>query len=408
MPRSTATSSIRWHTNDHLKRLIAAEQFLHERVPFTPCKHPQRETSVSRGRDPGKRVKILSLIETMRHGGAETVATNTALALNQHDVRFVHYSNANNSAPHQPFLDRLQQAGLTVLDPHWSLLQQPAGRRQLLGDWRPDVVLFHWWKSHPLQAWIEQPADDDQQRPIFVCVLHHQGDPGGPRYDHYIAVSPSQVDQLQPQRRARTTLIPNGIELDRYPAANNRDHPDSADDGRFVIGRISSLRPGKIPPDWVGSASGFNIADAHWVIAGDGSQRAVLQQQARQLGVSTTFSFPGYISEQRRAGMLASFDVCCYVTGNMAEAHPLSLMEASAAGIAIVAEPRGGIPDIIEHGVNGLLGSSPAQIAGHLHRLRADRGLRSELGAAGRQRAVGFSLQRQIGQYSQLLNTLQA
>ncbi len=347
-------------------------------------------------------MKILSLIETMNHGGAESVATQLALGLSGHDLRFFHYSGANGCTGHPPFFERLKAAGTPVFDVHWSMLEGPQGRQELLGDWRPDLVLFHWWKGHPIRAWIEEMSKgDNDSRPVFVCVLHHQGDPDGPLYDHYVAVTPSQLTNLSAQKRKRTSLIPNGVDADPFADIKPR-----ALDERFVIGRVSSLRAGKIPRDWVLTAKRFAIPDAHWVIAGEGQLRAGLERQASGLEFNEEFSFPGYVNEERRSEILSGFDLYCYITGAMPEAHPLALIEAAAAGLPIVAEARGGIPDIVEHGVNGLLGSSISEIGTHLHRLRRDADLRRSFGAASREIAERFSVARQLSGYEALFAKL--
>jgi glycosyltransferase involved in cell wall biosynthesis len=100
---------------------------------------------------------------------------------------------------------------------------------------------------------------------------------------------------------------------------------------------------------------------------------------------------------------LKRFDVFCHVTSTAVECHPLALLEALAAGVPIVAEARGGIPEVVTHGVNGLLASTPGEIGDHLRLLRRDEVLRKRLSMGARGTAARFSLQRQLEAYRRLL-----
>jgi glycosyltransferase involved in cell wall biosynthesis len=74
-----------------------------------------------------------------------------------------------------------------------------------------------------------------------------------------------------------------------------------------------------------------------------------------------------------------------------------------AAGVPIVAESRGGIPEIVVDGENGLLADSIERVGEHLRRLRDDHSLRRRLSRGARATAEKFSLVKQISGYHQLL-----
>jgi len=84
-----------------------------------------------------------------------------------------------------------------------------------------------------------------------------------------------------------------------------------------------------------------------------------------------------------RSGLMQS-DV--FLLPSLWENCPYSCLEAMAAGRAIVSSDQGGMPELIEDGVNGLLARSgdPASYVGALEALIANRGLREQLGAAAR------------------------
>ena len=123
----------------------------------------------------------------------------------------------------------------------------------------------------------------------------------------------------------------------------------------------------------------------------------------RRSALEDHFELPGYVERERVPALLEGFDVFCHVTSTAVESHPLALLEALAAGVPIVAESRGGIPEIVTHGVNGLLASSTHEIGDHLHALRRDDALREHLSLGARRTAPKFSLARQLAAYRRLL-----
>jgi len=90
------------------------------------------------------------------------------------------------------------------------------------------------------------------------------------------------------------------------------------------------------------------------------------------------------------------------------EGMPISIIEAMAAGLPVAATTAGGVPELVEHEVTGLLvppGDTPA-LADALARLARDPCLRRELGGAARERARSFGVDRMIAAYAQLFEQL--
>ncbi|MGH7899420.1 MAG: glycosyltransferase family 4 protein, partial [Candidatus Binatia bacterium] len=334
-------------------------------------------------------MRILSVVESFGHGGAETVLTSLVLGLPEHEHRVVHFSGSNRLPCHRPFLDALERGGVRCDDRHWDSLNDRVGRAEALGGFRPDVVFFHWWGNDPWLRWIGPLGDVPLgQRPFFVCVLHHFGIRPAPVYDRYVLVSESQRPQLAPEARRRAVVIPNGVDLGRFPSARTA----RADGRDMIVGRLSRLADGKIPADWVRTATSFGLRDTRFAIAGDGDLCRRLERDARELNVEERFSFAGYVPRARVPSFLVGLDVFCYQTSTATECHPLALLEALASGTPVVAETRGGIPEIVTHGENGLLASSSDEIGEHLHRLRLEPDLRHRLARRARESARRLSL----------------
>lgn len=348
-------------------------------------------------------MKILSVIEAFGHGGAQTVLLDSVLSLTEDDHRVVHFSRANGIDAAPSFLEALRSVAIPCLDVHWDVLRDDAARARLLDSFPPDVVLFHWWGKDPWMPWITSRRPGD---PAFVCVLHHEGIPAQPGYDRYVLVSRNQLPQVAHIPPHRVKLIPNGVDLDRFPLRPPRRDPIDAPDRPFVVGRLSELREGKIPTDWVHTLASYNLDGTRYLIAGDGKLLEGLRQSALALKLQGLISFPGYIPRDRVPSLLETFDVFCYVTSSAVECCPLAVLEAMAAGVPVVAEARGGIPDIVIHGENGLLARSLDEVGDHLRILRDDLALRQHLSRGARATAEKFSLQRQIAAYRDLLADL--
>ena len=93
------------------------------------------------------------------------------------------------------------------------------------------------------------------------------------------------------------------------------------------------------------------LPDVHLTLIGDGPLRAELEEIAGRLGIADRCRFLGHRSDV--PAQLANHDV--FVLSSAAENCPLALLEAMAAGCAVVASAVGGVPEIIRHGVDGLL-----------------------------------------------------
>jgi glycosyltransferase involved in cell wall biosynthesis len=93
------------------------------------------------------------------------------------------------------------------------------------------------------------------------------------------------------------------------------------------------------------------------------------------------------------------------VLPSLYEGHPLSAMEAMAAGRPVVATAVGGVPEVVRHGETGLLvpPGDVAAMAGAMLRLGHDRGLREAMGLGGGRIASGsFDVSRMAQAYDRL------
>jgi glycosyltransferase involved in cell wall biosynthesis len=103
-------------------------------------------------------------------------------------------------------------------------------------------------------------------------------------------------------------------------------------------------------------------------IIGEGSQRALLEQEAQNLGVSELVTFLGFKSDP--VGSLITSHLV--VQPSISEGMSISLIEAMAAGVPVLASSIGGATELLEHGHNGwlLTGADPGSIAQALSSIR--------------------------------------
>lgn len=119
---------------------------------------------------------------------------------------------------------------------------------------------------------------------------------------------------------------------------------------------------------------------ANLFLLGDGDERSTIEEDVRAKGISRAVCIPGYIPEARE--LLHAFDIL--LMPSVKEGLPYALLEAGLARLPVIGSDIGGIRDIIEDGVTGLLvpARNPEALARAIERLIRDEGLRMRLGNA--------------------------
>lgn len=232
--------------------------------------------------------------------------------------------------------------------------------------------------------------------------------------DAFVIVSPGLEEAARNAESApseRIKLIENGVDSDRF-------HPDAGDrarvraelgvkDGEWVIGTAARLAPEKDQAMLLRASAPLLRERTRLVLAGDGPERRRLEELSEELGVTKRVTFLGMVSDVAR--LLRGFDV--FALSSKREALPVSILEAMATGLPVVATAVGGVPSAVDEGETGLLVPSGNESAMHaaLELVRQDGGLARSMGkrarAVARQR---FSLQRMQTEYADLYQHLLA
>jgi glycosyltransferase involved in cell wall biosynthesis len=193
----------------------------------------------------------------------------------------------------------------------------------------------------------------------------------------------TEIEGIEPDR---TLYLPNGIPS-ATPASARDVRPElGIEPGAPIIGSVGSLYTVKAF-DVLLRATALLVGerpDVRVLIVGDGPERPALERLARELGVDSSVRLLGSRSDVPDILDTLDIAVCC----SNSEGSPLSVMEYMGAGLPVVASAVGGLPDLIEPGVNGLLvpPGDPSALAEALADLLGDPERAQAMGARGRER----------------------
>lgn len=359
---------------------------------------PRTENTCSGESRLTRKLRVLVLIDRpITTGGGERMASVIAARLDP--VRFERVLCSTRSNPVETFEAELQERGVRVV-----VLER--GSKLALWAWWPlvallrreriDVIHAHKFGSNLWGSILGRLA----RVPVVIAHEHswsYEGQPLRRFLDrHIIARGADVIVAVSREDRRRmielekidptmVRFIPNGI-----APLEQRGHDVRAElgirPGVPVLAAVGQLRPEKALEVLIDAARHLllRFPELKVLIVGHGPEEEALQQLVAQASLEATVIFLG----RRRdvPDVLAAIDVavCC----SDFEGSPLSVMEYMAAGKPVVATRVGGIPDLIDHGVHGLLVSPrrPEELADALADLLNDHDLRTEMGERGRLR----------------------
>lgn len=197
----------------------------------------------------------------------------------------------------------------------------------------------------------------------------------------------------------KLTVLHNGVSIPEKPCS-----PCSHQDVLF-LGRLDANKS----PDVLLRASRAALTanpGMRLVFAGDGDLGRY-GALAQEVGIADRCEFLGWISGEDKERLFERAGIYCLPSKN--EAMPMSVMEAMAHGVPVIATRVGGVPQLIEDGVDGLLMDvdDEGALAESLAGLAASPERRTELGLAGRAKVEGafsvqVSIERLVGIYQEL------
>jgi glycosyltransferase involved in cell wall biosynthesis len=228
--------------------------------------------------------------------------------------------------------------------------------------------------------------------------------------DQYIAVSNAVAQQLSnsfgiPSDKVK--VVYNCIPFAQFDRPGNHALKKTLSQGTerplvLTVARLDEQKGHKFLLEAI-----RQVPEGIFVLAGDGPKRAALETQALDLGIADRVLFLGHRPDI--PDLLASCDL--FVLPSLYEGLPLSILEAMAAGKAVVATAVGGTPEAVLDGITGLLvpPGSPEALANAIRKVLSHLELACKMGSAGKARIrEEFSVETMVNDvyqtYEDLLN----
>jgi glycosyltransferase involved in cell wall biosynthesis len=205
--------------------------------------------------------------------------------------------------------------------------------------------------------------------------------------DRIVTISDRQrhdiVERFRVAPAEKTVTVPIDLDVaDLFALPPPEGGPDAARD--VVVGYLGRLVPIKDVGTLLRAFAQARSRHPHMrlIIGGDGPERPALERLSAELGVAAYVTFAGWIADL--PAFYSSIDILALSSLN--EGTPVSLFEAMAAARPVVATSVGGVPDVVEDGVTGVLTAARAvtAFADALECFARSPERRAAIGAAGR------------------------
>jgi glycosyltransferase involved in cell wall biosynthesis len=313
----------------------------------------------------GGRVRVLEVMATGTNGGAQEHVHSLVTRLNPecYEVRVVSLSHGSS-------VRRLQRAGIDV-----TVIDEPDDRRAVreladsVASFAPEIIHNHMYRAEVIGTRAALLLGEKGcKRPAIISTVHSSRircvddrqtiRQLTPLMDRLIVVSRAIEEKVREEGRvgAPVSLIYNGVDLQRYnhqqPCCTLHDEygiPEEAP----IVGVVARLEAEKghrtLIDAWPEVLAA--VPNAWLLVVGEGSERDALEAEAASLGLSERVVFTG--RREDVPAVTAALDVA--VLPSYREAQGLSVLEAMALSRPVVASNVGGIPEMIEDGLTGLL-----------------------------------------------------
>ena len=172
--------------------------------------------------------------------------------------------------------------------------------------------------------------------------------------DHWISSSRYNAKQVEARYRRPVEVVHNGVDIDAFTPrhASERARARYAAASQSIVVSVGRL------VGWKGLHTVINaiatLPSVVYLVVGTGPEEGALKALAGTLGISDRVVFAGKVAHEELPQLLAQCDV--FVQPSIGEeAFGISVVEAMASGVPVIASDNGGLPEIVVHDVTGLL-----------------------------------------------------
>lgn len=307
-------------------------------------------------------------------------------------------------AQHRAIMAEAREGRVDVIHAHWAIPTGPAAVMAARKLGIPSIITMH---GGDVYVNPEQGYDFPTRwyvRPALRWTLRHAG-----------ALTAITEDCRQHALRAgapddHIRLVFNGTDLRRFSPGENGNRGDPQF-GPHMIFACRQLFPRKGIRFLLEAAAQLKprFPELKVVLAGDGFERPELAHLAAELGIGADVTFLGWVPNADLPPYYRAAAVS--VIPSLEEGFGIPAAEAMGCEVAVVASDAGGLPEVVEHGVTGLVvprGDSAA-LAQAIGSLLADPERRRAMGQAGRERALRlFDWDRSAEQFEELYREVAA
>ena len=308
------------------------------------------------------------------YGGSGAVATELGIALAHrgHEIHFISYQQPFRLPSFLPrvFFHEVDVGRYPLFEYPPYDLALAVRMHEVVLTHKLDLLHVHYAIPHATSAWIAREMLATTRPDIKVLTTLHGTDitivgqdPSFHAITKFSIEKSNGLTAVSEYLRAETQsafgcagcrieVIPNFVDPEVYD--RTRYPPQFAEiaAGRKVLMHISNFRPVKRVKDVVQIYARIaRDISSVLVMVGDGPDRVMAEQEARDLGVADDVYFLGKLESV--APILSSADL--FLLPTRSESFGLSALEALACGVPVIGAHAGGLPEVVRHGETGFL-----------------------------------------------------
>lgn len=360
------------------------------------------------------------------YGGSGVVATELAIQLARrgHEIHMVSYEPPFRFADDEPNLHfhRVEVGEYPLFRYPPYALNLANTIISLVEDQGVEVVHSHYAIPHAQAAWMAREVlrEERQLDVKLACTLHGTDITLVGREKSFyeltrfaiqrqdLLTTPSDWLARETEQEFHTgghdiQVIPNFIDLERFqPADGSEMRRSLGAEGKTIVTHVSNFRPVKRVEDVIGGFAALRgLRDAVLVLVGDGPEREKALDLATELGVRDDLRVLGKLDNLET--VLQASDL--FILPSVAESFGLAALEALACGCPVIGYHAGGLPEVVEDEVSGLLCPQDQDIClGWLgHQLLEDSDRYQAMRLAARQKAETFAIDPIVDAYERAL-----